>query len=290
MKRALTKFTYLIFTLTLAACGSSNDGGGGGTNNGGNGGNNANPIAVTPMDPRCINGTATCPSSTYNNYGGWTTYALPNNTPGNNYMNYFGQNGFCGCPGGYSPSYNGNMGLGCLSSMALQPYYNSAVLMNMGTNGTWGGGSATINIPQVSNIPGSAYQGACTSQITQSCLINQPTSCGPGATCRQVITGSGLGVCTNQNQMNQGNINGGGYNNGYNTGYNTGYNNPGYNSGYNTGYNTGYNPGYNSGYTGYNTGYYPGYNSGYTTGYNPGYNTGYNNGGFNAGFYGRWSL
>lgn len=215
MKRALTKLVYVLFALSVAACGSNNS----------SNGTQLNQTATTPLDMRCLNGTTNCATSTYSNYGGWTTYSLPYNTPGYNYINYFTANGFCGCPGGYSPAYNSSMGLGCISSMALQPIYNYAVYMGFGYNGgftTWMGGAATINIPQVSNIPGSAYQGACVHQITQSCLINQVNACGIGATCHQVITGSNLGVCINPNQQMAPPVynNGFGFSGGFSGGFN----------------------------------------------------------------------
>ncbi|QDK38938.1 hypothetical protein [Bdellovibrio sp. NC01] len=186
----MKRLVFFIFALFVAACGS----------NGGGGGNTT--VAVTPTDMRCINGSATCNTTAYGNYAGWTTYSMPYGNTVYNYTNYFNQYGFCGCPSGYSPSYNGTMGLGCISNQFLQPVYNYAVFMVFGAGSytSWGGGGATINIPQVSNIPGSPNTGTCARNVTQSCLLDQANSCGVGATCRQVIGGSNLGVCTNPYQ------------------------------------------------------------------------------------------
>lgn len=192
MSKLLLTTLSLFCTLALSACGSGVGSGGGG--------GNRNTIAVTPANLGCINGSATCASETYSTYSGWTNYAMPYGNTGYNYTGYFNQYGFCGCPAGYSPAYNGTMGLGCIGNQYLYPYYNYTMFMSFGA--AFGGG-ATINIPQVSNIPNTAYQGNCARQLTQSCLVNQANSCGTGATCQQVLTGSSLGVCINPYQTFQ---------------------------------------------------------------------------------------
>ncbi|HEX7672890.1 MAG TPA: hypothetical protein VF412_01895 [Bdellovibrio sp.] len=191
----MKRLVFLVFALFVAACG----GNGGGTNN---------SIAVTPTDMGCLNGSTTCNTAAYGTYGnGWTTYNLPYGNVAYNYSTYFNQYGLCGCPVGYTPAYNGTMGLGCVSSQYLQPYFNTAIYMNFGGSaygyGYGGAYGASINLPQVSNIPGAANQGTCARNVTQSCLINQAGSCGVGATCQQVIAGSGLGVCVNPAQVAQ---------------------------------------------------------------------------------------
>ena len=179
----MKRLVYAFFALFVVACG------------GGGGGSNSTTVAVTPYN--CMAGTTVCNSSAYGGYSGWTTYSLPYGT-NYNYSNYFASYGFCGCPAGYFPSYNNSMGLGCVSNQYLQPLLNSAVYMNY-NGSSWSnawGSPGQINIPQVSNIPGS-YQGACQRNITQSCLLDQTNSCSAGATCQQVLAGSDLGVCVN---------------------------------------------------------------------------------------------
>ncbi|MDG0815576.1 hypothetical protein [Bdellovibrio svalbardensis] len=186
----MKRLVFIIFALFVAAC--ADKGGGGGSNT----------IAVTPTDMGCINGSTVCNTGAYANYNGWTTYSLPYGSTQYNYSNYFNQYGFCGCPQGYSPAYNGSMGLGCISNQYLQPVYNYTVFMIFGSSFTgWGGGGSVNNQPQVSNIPGSPNQGTCNRNLTQSCLLDQANSCSTGATCRQVISGSNLGVCVNPNQI-----------------------------------------------------------------------------------------
>lgn len=203
----MKRFVFIIFALFVAACGDKGGGGG------------SNTIAVTPTDLRCINGSATCNTGAYGNYNGWTTYSYPYGNTQYNYSTYFNQYGFCGCPSGYSPAYNGSMGLGCISNQFLQPVYNFTVFMAFGGGGFygWGGGGAINNQPQVSNIPGSPNQGACNRNLTQSCLLDQANSCSSGAICRQVVSGSNLGVCINNSNQN--------FNQGYGNNYGSGYTN-----------------------------------------------------------------
>lgn len=213
MNRA-RKLLELIFALSLVACAP------GGGSSGGSATSVAPQTATTPLSLNCINGTTLCSGNTYANYGGWTTYALPyNNTP-YNYIPYFNQYGFCGCPSGYSPAYNATLGLGCVNTMYLQSIYGNAVFMGFGASGflSWGAGSATTSIPQVSNIPGAPNQGTCTRQITQSCILNQFNTCGVGAFCSQILTGSNLGVCINPS-ANYNGFNGYSGYNGYVNGY-----------------------------------------------------------------------
>lgn len=220
----MKRLVFIIFALFVAACGDKGGGGGGG---------GSKTVAVTPADMRCINGSTVCNTGAYANYTGWTTYSLPYGATQYNYSSYFNQNGFCGCPAGYAPAYNGSMGLGCISNQFLQPVSSYTVFMAFGGGGFtgWGDGGAVNNQPQYSNIPGSPNQGLCSHSLTQSCLLDQANSCGVGSTCSQVISGSNLGVCINpyQNQNSYQNTN---YNN-----YNTGYVPYGYNTGYNGGYN-----------------------------------------------------
>ncbi|MEN0057842.1 MAG: hypothetical protein AAGB31_03330, partial [Bdellovibrio sp.] len=115
------------------------------------------------------------------------------------YTSYFNQYGFCNCPGGYSPVYNGQYGLGCVSAQLLMPYAGMYTYWSWGWS-SWGTGypapQTTINLPQYSNIPSvGGVNGQCSRNITQSCILSQANSCGAGAVCRQVMGGSNLGVC-----------------------------------------------------------------------------------------------
>ncbi len=213
-------WVFLILALFVAAC-QNNDGGGGGT---------TTTTVTTPLT-NCIDGTSYCNNSAYAQNQGWMAY------PGMygyayNYMNYFTQNGFCNCPAGYNPTYNSSYGLGCVQTRLLQPYSGYYMYWQLGAGATWSSGwgyanagygynsgygygynngyydggyySAPTypnNYPQYSNIPNGSYGGnnggSCSRNLTQSCLINQANTCSNGATCRQVVSGSNLGVCAN---------------------------------------------------------------------------------------------
>ncbi|KYG62123.1 hypothetical protein [Bdellovibrio bacteriovorus] len=182
----MKKLVYFVFALFLAACQPGDDGGAGTT------------TVVTPLNTGCLTGQAYCNNTVYSQYYGFIPYPGMYNYA-YNYTNYFNQYGFCGCPAGYSATYNGSFGLGCIHNDLINPYYNTLYYWQWGY--TWGYTTAapqtTINIPQISNVPGASNSAsACRNKLTQSCLLDQGNTCGAGATCRQVIYGSNLGVCT----------------------------------------------------------------------------------------------
>jgi hypothetical protein len=162
-------------------------------------GSGSNNVNLTPMGNSfsCINGTTYCNNTAYSQTYGWMPY------PGlytyaYNYMSYFSQNGFCSCPVGYLPIYNGTLGLGCVMSQYLEVYsgyyYFWQFSYRIGYEAP--APQTQINIPQYSNVPGAINSAAnCLSTLTQGCLLNQPNSCDIGATCRQTVPGSVLGVC-----------------------------------------------------------------------------------------------
>lgn len=177
----MKRLMFFILALFVTAC------------QGDNGGNN---MAVTPLTLNCINGLSYCNNNLYSQYHGWTPYPGLYNYP-YNYTNYFNRYGFCNCPGGYSPTYNGSYGLGCVNTQFLQPYSGYYYYWQFGLGGSYSYSApqTTINYPQYSNIPGASNSGQCSGSLTQSCLLDQVNSCGAGATCRQVVSGSNLGVC-----------------------------------------------------------------------------------------------
>ncbi len=185
----------LIATLVVAACGGS-DGGGGGSPT------PSTPVE-TPISHSCLDGTAYCDNIGYSQYYGWMPY--PGMYPyAYNYTNYFNQNGFCDCPAGYMPVYNGMYGLGCVSQSLLNPYSGYYQIVVWGAaGGGWGynvsGGvpapQTPNNFPQYSNIPGSNNYGSCGQTVTQSCILSEPNTCGKGALCKPVMGNSNLGVC-----------------------------------------------------------------------------------------------
>lgn len=187
MKRLIL---LILTTISIAACQQ------------GNSNNNGNQVATTPLEMNCLNGTTHCNNNLYQQYAGFMPY--PNMyTYGYNY-NYaqmFMQQGLCNCPLGWSPVYNGTMGLGCVQSYAIQPYVNSYFYWTFGASTTgWGYAApqATINWNQYSNIPNAGNSvGSCARTVTQSCILNQANTCGAGLTCRQILASSNLGICTN---------------------------------------------------------------------------------------------
>lgn len=180
----MKRLVFIIFTLFVMACQPNNDGNGGNTQ------------VTTPLNMSCLNGSAYCNSNQYAQYYGWMPYPGLYNYA-YDYTSYFNQYGFCNCPSGYAPVYNGSFGLGCVNTQILEPYVGFTFNWQWGTwSYTTAAPQTTINYPQYSNIPGasnSAY--SCSRTLTQSCLLDQGNTCGTGATCRQVISGSNLGVC-----------------------------------------------------------------------------------------------
>lgn len=184
----MKRLIYLLITVfALAACQPGDDNGTG------------NKQATTPLELNCLNGTTYCNNQPYANHYGWMPYPGLYNYA-YNYNNVFIQQGFCGCPSGYLPTYNGSYGLGCVSQQLLQPFYGYYFYWTYGYGYTYGyapsAPQATINIPQYSNIPANSNSySSCSQTLTQSCILSQGNTCGVGATCREAIVGSNLGVC-----------------------------------------------------------------------------------------------
>lgn len=179
----MKRLVFLVFALFLAACQG---------NDNGNGGVTTTQVS-TPLNTNCLNGTAYCNNTIYSQYQGWMAYpGLANSAY--DYTAYFNQYGFCNCPGGYMPTYNGTYGLGCVNAQLLQPYSGYFLYWQWGYSSS-PAPQTTINFPQFSNIPGGSNSSQCSRTLTQSCLLDQGNTCGTGATCRQVLQGSNLGVC-----------------------------------------------------------------------------------------------
>lgn len=193
----MKRLIFFISALFLISC-QSNDNGGG------------NRLAITPLGLGCLNGTNYCNNTMYNQYPGWSAYPGYNNygynpgyNPGYNYghnqnysyMNYYNQHGFCNCPAGYLPSYNGTYGLGCVNAQLIQPYAGAYFYWQFGAGTGYQAPQTSINYPQFSNVPGAASSGLCSHTLTQSCLLDQYNTCSIGARCQPVNPGSRLGIC-----------------------------------------------------------------------------------------------
>ena len=221
-------FVVLFTLLSMAACGDKG-GGGSGTQ------------ATTPVDSRCITNSSLCNNQVYGQYTGWVPYRFPYGNTAYDYSTFFTTYGVCGCPFGYQPAYNSSMGMGCFRTTNMMTFSFSWSFSFYASSGFYAP-QTPINMPQVSNIP-NAGGGNCSRNVATSCLMNQVNSCGAGATCREVLTGSGLGVCVNAATPY------GAYDGGYNAG---GVPAPGYGYG---GYNNG---GYGYGNGGFGAGVYGG--------------------------------
>lgn len=178
----MKRLVFFIFALFLAAC-QGNDGGGGVNNT----------QVVTPLGMSCINGQAYCNNTGYSQYSGFIPYPGMYNYA-YDYTNYFNQYGFCNCPAGYQPIYNGSMGLGCINTALMAPYEGFYFSWQWGWGYTSAAPQMSNNFPQYSNIP-QGTNGQCSRTLTQSCMLDQSITCGAGATCRPVFSGSNLGVC-----------------------------------------------------------------------------------------------
>ncbi len=189
-------FTALLMTMFLAACGSDNSSNGSGT------------VATTPLQLSCINGQTYCDNSGYYGNPGFMPY------PGMHryaydYSDAFVNQGLCNCPSSYIPTYNDSYGLGCVRSASVQVY--SATVSNWSYAYGFGFGfyigysntsyytpapQISSNYVQQSNIVNNIYhQARCQSEITQSCFVDQPNSCGQRSQCRPVSSKSRLGIC-----------------------------------------------------------------------------------------------
>lgn len=91
----------------------------------------------------------------------------------------------CNCQSGYLPTYNTYAGLGCVQSSSTNAY---AYFSWGANNNQW------TNIPQISNYAGYSNSG-CYNGVVQSCLVDQPSTCTTGYTCRADSASSRLGLC-----------------------------------------------------------------------------------------------
>jgi hypothetical protein len=160
----------LVAPLIFAACADKDSG--------------PNPVVAPPT--ACINGSTYCDSSQYGYNQGFSAY------PQNPYYTNGTNGNFCSCPAGQRPVYNGQFGLGCANITAMDGTAGSAIYWSwQSNNNQW------VNMPQSSNTQG--YFGnttSCYKTVMQSCLVDEPNSCGAGVTCRVVGGGSRLGICT----------------------------------------------------------------------------------------------
>jgi hypothetical protein len=142
----------------------------------------AAPIAPTAA---CMNGTTYCDASLYAYNQGFSAY------PQNPYSNPASGN-FCNCPAGQRPVYNGQYGLGCMSNTAFQPYAANAAYWSWSAdNNQWVNEQITSNAQGYYGNSTMCYQG-----VAQTCLVDQPNSCGAGLTCRVTGAASRVGVCS----------------------------------------------------------------------------------------------
>jgi hypothetical protein len=168
------------------------------------------------MDHGCIAGQLNCNQGLYSNYYqyGFRPYGVNPYNYNNGYAGYWGGRrnpyfnqyrslgynmnnlGFCNCPVGFRPVYNGGMGLGCVALNYIEPmasgayYYGLQVQAN---NYHW------VNIGQISNTNGYPTRNTCYDNVAQSCFVDQANSCGSSAfVCRPTAGGSRLGICTRQ--------------------------------------------------------------------------------------------
>jgi hypothetical protein len=176
--------------------------------------NNNNSNNAAAMNNVCVTNPAACQSGVYQQGYGFQPYTNGYNT-GYGYPN--GQNGFqwmnnsaylCSCPAGSIPTYNSYGGLGCVNNTLISgggyAYFG------------WGTGSGAtnnqwMNIPQISNYTGYNNNSSCYNGVVQSCLVDQPSSCSAGYTCRATAAQSRVGLCVSNSATNGGTQYGGGY-------------------------------------------------------------------------------
>jgi hypothetical protein len=206
----MKKLVYVLFALFITACGGSNSGSGGGK------------VATTPLDTRCLDGSAYCNSSVYNQYNQYGFSSYPGYYGYGNNLSYYSRVGFCNCPAGSIPVYNQWSGLGCVQNTFIRPFAGFQLYWNFGVGAGYGSGYGYGNYgygsgwgynqgyqnnwQQISNTTGygynnynSGYGGSCSNgnigNLTQSCLVDRANSCGNGGTCRPTGGGSRLGIC-----------------------------------------------------------------------------------------------
>lgn len=147
---------------------------------------NTGPNTVVTPTTTCVNGSVYCDSSMYGYNQGFSAY------PENPYYTNGTNGNFCKCPAGQRPVYSGQYGLGCANITALQGTAGSAIFWRyQANNDQW------VNLTQASNQQG--YLGnttACYNTVAQSCLVDEPNSCGTGNMCRVIGAASRIGICT----------------------------------------------------------------------------------------------
>lgn len=179
-----------------------------------NNGNNANNTAA--MNNICVTNPQACQSGVYQQGYGFQPYSGYNTGYG---YPYGSQNGFyytnnsaylCSCPAGTMPTYNSYGGLGCVNSNLV--YGGGYAYFGWGAGTSGASNNQWMNIPQVSNYTG--YQNnnnSCYNGVVQSCLVDQPSTCSSGYTCRASAAQSRLGLCVSNTANTGGTQYGGGY-------------------------------------------------------------------------------
>ncbi len=194
--RILSSIMVLTATILLAflmsSCQKGND-------------NNSN------MNNVCVTNPAACQPQVYNQGYGFQPYA---GTQGGYGYPYGAQNGsyytnnaayLCSCPVGSLPTYNTHGGLGCVNNNLIHGGGYAYFGWESGaSNNQWN------NIPQISNYTGYNNQSSCYNGVVQSCLVDQPSMCSSGYTCRASAAQSRLGLCVSNTANTGGSQYGGG--------------------------------------------------------------------------------
>lgn len=175
---------------------------------------NQDTALVPDMNADCVTNPALCQPNLYQQNPGFIPYNQYNPYYGGGY-NYGGNYGYggsynygyqvnnysnlCNCPVGSTPTYNNYAGLGCVQSNQLYGY--GYAYFQMGASNThW---TAT---PQISNI-GANPSNSCYNGVVQSCLVDQPSTCSAGYTCRVSAASSRLGLCVSNTTNTNSNYN-----------------------------------------------------------------------------------
>ncbi len=192
MKTLLVMYVALVF-LALSACKPKAE---------------EQQAKVPALPGNCVVNQANCQTGLYNspgyapynynnNYGnnvyggGYYAYGYSSGYQYGGYTNgpfqYLNNSAYlCNCQSGYVPTYNSYAGLGCVQSSGNN--YAYAYFSWGANNNQW------TNIPQVSNYQGYSNSG-CYNGVVQSCLVDQPSTCSVGYSCRADSASSRLGLC-----------------------------------------------------------------------------------------------
>lgn len=183
----MQKLIHLILMITtvfsIASCSKKSSGGGGSKVS-------HPPVVVTPDS--CLNQPQSCNGNVYNG-NGFSNYNYNNNQ-------YYDPNlGFCGCQPGSRPVVNGQWGMGCINTAAIN-YYSSNFSYSFVfwiTNAP----QADLNIqdaPYTSDVNGGGGWNNCYSNAISTCNTGVPNACGAGNICRPIGGGSYLGACVKE--------------------------------------------------------------------------------------------